>query len=47
MTAVTIIVAIIAFLAGYALGRRVTRVQMRVLELYMEQLERYKRMSDE
>jgi hypothetical protein len=33
-------IAIIAFLAGYALGQRLTRLQMRVLELYMEQLER-------
>ena len=33
-------IAIIAFLAGYALGQRLTRLQMRVLERYMEQLER-------
>jgi hypothetical protein len=34
------LIAIIAFLAGFAVGQRLTRGQMRVLELYMEQLER-------
>jgi len=34
------LIAIIAFLAGYGLGRRLTSQEMRVLEISMEQLER-------
>jgi hypothetical protein len=35
-----IIVAVVAFLAGYGFGRRLTQVEMRVLDLYMQQLDR-------
>jgi hypothetical protein len=31
-----IIVAVVAFLAGYGFGRRLTQVEMRVLDLYMQ-----------
>jgi hypothetical protein len=40
---VTIIVAIIAAIGGYLHGRRATREELRILELYMEQLERIQR----
>jgi len=33
---------VIAFVLGYLYGRRITRQELRILDLYMEQLERIK-----
>ena len=39
----TIVIALVAFAAGYWAGRRPTRVELRVLDLYMEQLDRLRK----